>query len=99
MFLLLNSKGGFTGVSRVFGRQINPDDPQEDEDHYNERNGGRGTTSSGSREQNRENESSSHTNQASTSSSSGETLERRGKKVWRIEDDGGTRGYVKPWSR
>ncbi len=33
-----------------------------------------------------------------SSSSSGETLERRGEKVWRIEDDGSTRGYVKKWS-
>ncbi len=31
-------------------------------------------------------------------SPSGETLERRGDKVWRIEDDGSSRGYVEKWS-
>ncbi len=34
-----------------------------------------------------------------TSSSSGETLEWRGDKVWRIEADGSSRGFVKEWSQ
>jgi len=36
---------------------------------------------------------------SSSSSHSGETLEYRDGKVWRTEEDGSTRGYVRAWSK